>query len=74
MLSSITLEILCEAQLKLSPHLEYLPEQSHLLNQYFDFANLEYTSKSTSTSLWPSGPLDNIILSSITLEILGKLN
>ena len=34
-----------------------MPEKRHLWSQYFDFANLEYTAKSISTSLCPTGPL-----------------
>ena len=41
-----------EVQLRLAPHLEYLPNKSHLWSQYFDSKNLEYTAKSTPTSLW----------------------
>ena len=49
-----------EVQWRLAPHSKYLPEKRHFWSQYFDSANLEYTAKSTSTSLWPTGLLDNM--------------
>ena len=47
---------------RLAPYLEYIPEKSHLWSQYFDFANLEFTAKSTTITLCPTGPLENMSL------------
>ena len=47
-------------QWRLSPHLEYLPEQRQFWSQYFDCAKLVYTEKSILISLWTTGPLDNM--------------
>ena len=58
------------SSMKNGSHVEYHPEQIHFWSQYFDFANLEYTAKSTSNSLWPTGPLEN--MSSGVWEIIDS--